>query len=359
MLQYMEADRALLAETDTEIVEFKAQMSLLRQKIAGSEDTRKLVQGRLQSYKYPVLSLPNEIVSEIFLHFIPPYPHPAHPVAEDSPAVLARVCRKWREIALATPSLWRAITMSSAISKSALLWAERSRSCLLSIDGCGSGPFIMLPRDRWEYLKLRLGRDGPDISAISFPHLRSLQLTAQQSQQSRHSFTLRDVPLLRSVSLDYANSATIDLPWAQLNVFHMSNTRLSKCMPILRNSPRLERCVLHFWVQGPSDNPDSDILLPQLQSLYLRPFSTSLEALLRNLVAPALLRLALAENLIPADSVIDTIQSFISKSECKLQELNISYATISEASYRIAFPSIDKISVYPGKAPDFSSLEAF
>ncbi|KAJ7719978.1 hypothetical protein B0H14DRAFT_2283183, partial [Mycena olivaceomarginata] len=57
-------------------------------------------------YSYPVLMLPNEITVEIFKHFLPVYPRCP---TLDSPT---RICRQWRKIALATPTLWQAISIS-------------------------------------------------------------------------------------------------------------------------------------------------------------------------------------------------------------------------------------------------------
>jgi hypothetical protein len=60
---------------------------------------------QFDTYKYPVLALPNDVVSEIFIHalFSLPAPIPAPP----SPTILAQICHKWRDIALSTPALWK------------------------------------------------------------------------------------------------------------------------------------------------------------------------------------------------------------------------------------------------------------
>ncbi|KAJ7187330.1 hypothetical protein C8R46DRAFT_1059491 [Mycena filopes] len=58
---------------------------------------------------YPVLTLPNEIVSEIFIRVLPPYPECPPWKGSLSPSLLTQICRKWREIALSTPELWRAM----------------------------------------------------------------------------------------------------------------------------------------------------------------------------------------------------------------------------------------------------------
>ncbi|KAJ7470992.1 hypothetical protein FB451DRAFT_324350 [Mycena latifolia] len=89
---------------------------------------------------YPVLTLPTEIVSEIFTHFVPVYPACPPLVGLLSPSTLGQVCRKWRQIAISTPSLWRAIRLDldNRINRPTQLrlldtWLERSRTSPLSI----------------------------------------------------------------------------------------------------------------------------------------------------------------------------------------------------------------------------------
>ncbi|KAF8146307.1 hypothetical protein K438DRAFT_1990938 [Mycena galopus ATCC 62051] len=58
---------------------------------------------------YPVLTLPPEIVGEIFTNWLPSYPDCPPPRGSLSPLFLGQICRQWRTIAFSTPSLWRAI----------------------------------------------------------------------------------------------------------------------------------------------------------------------------------------------------------------------------------------------------------
>ncbi|KAJ7705931.1 hypothetical protein B0H14DRAFT_2415857, partial [Mycena olivaceomarginata] len=53
----------------------------------------------------PVLTLPNEIISEIFVQFLPVYPLSSPSTGPFSPTLLTQICRRWREIALTTPLL--------------------------------------------------------------------------------------------------------------------------------------------------------------------------------------------------------------------------------------------------------------
>ncbi|KAJ6551414.1 hypothetical protein B0H19DRAFT_1157547 [Mycena capillaripes] len=93
---------------------------------------------------FPVSTLLNEIVTEIFLHFPPTYPLCPPLTGPLSPTSLTHVCRQWREIALATPALWRAIPFTDDndipwAQKTHMFkaWLSRSRHCLLSINIVG------------------------------------------------------------------------------------------------------------------------------------------------------------------------------------------------------------------------------
>ncbi|KAJ7439338.1 hypothetical protein FB451DRAFT_1302193 [Mycena latifolia] len=71
---------------------------------------------------YPVLTLPVEIVNEIFLHCVPSLPTPdgcswtwasesLPPGTNEAPLLLSSICSAWRTIALSTPSLWTSLRM--------------------------------------------------------------------------------------------------------------------------------------------------------------------------------------------------------------------------------------------------------
>ncbi|KAJ7629983.1 aspartic peptidase domain-containing protein [Mycena polygramma] len=98
------ADRARIADIDLQILELEASVNALKKE-------KTTVQRRLDAYTYPVLTLPNEITSEIFVHFLPVYPKAPPPIGPLSPHLLCQICQKWRDIALATPALWRAISL--------------------------------------------------------------------------------------------------------------------------------------------------------------------------------------------------------------------------------------------------------
>ncbi|KAJ7700321.1 hypothetical protein B0H17DRAFT_251208 [Mycena rosella] len=183
------ADRACV-----EVLE--AQILALQLAIGALQQEKDLVQGRLNAYKYPVLTLPNEIVSEIFVHFLPVYPQRSPLIGPRSPALLAQICRKWRDIALSTPALWRAVRLT--LKKKRRLeqqlrllesYLEHSGSCRLSIElwsnsGDAHSPTRELPfrqtlarhHARWEHLKLYTSTHSLSSIEGPLPLLRCLQI---------------------------------------------------------------------------------------------------------------------------------------------------------------------------------------
>ncbi|KAJ6601608.1 hypothetical protein B0H10DRAFT_1762067, partial [Mycena sp. CBHHK59/15] len=54
---------------------------------------------------YPILTLPNEITSQIFVHCLPTHGR-VRPSRQAVPLLLVHICRQWRDIALSTWELW-------------------------------------------------------------------------------------------------------------------------------------------------------------------------------------------------------------------------------------------------------------
>ncbi|KAJ7796355.1 hypothetical protein B0H14DRAFT_3887671 [Mycena olivaceomarginata] len=172
MIHTLAADRARIVDFDAQIQDLERSLSVLR-------NQRAVVQERLDSYKYPVLTLPNEIVCEIFIHFLPVYPSCPPLAGSRSPILLTHICAEWRKIALAFPTLWRAIEISKSYNDPTCVASalDRSGFCPLSIrvdelyidldDVRSVLAAILLHRARWEYLSLRLigdaDSDYPDI----------------------------------------------------------------------------------------------------------------------------------------------------------------------------------------------------
>ncbi|KAJ7181560.1 hypothetical protein C8R43DRAFT_941395 [Mycena crocata] len=338
MADAREADRARTTEIDIEIHELEDRIHLLRVE-------RDAIQEHLQAYKYPVLTLPAEITSEIFLQFIPPYPDPPPTSGNLSPNLLTHICRQWRHISFSIPTLWRAISLyiehpdnrEANIVKS---WLARSGSCPLSIRLIGEYHLPLLEcilaiiphRARWEYLHVS-GPDPDDITLLAGPTPLLRQLKLYTEGLFSHPIAFDEAPLLRSCNLDV--NVVTPLPLAR--------TFRSEWFPILRHTENLVHFAGAIYSGGSSDI-HSDLTLRRLESLVLMMvYETDDDPgtdYLDMLTLPALRRLQVADSCLGTDH-IGSLTSLISRSGCKLEQMCITGPrSVSRDSYRQSFPFI-------------------
>jgi hypothetical protein len=320
------------------------------------QSEKQLAQERLDSYTYPVLTLPNEIVGEIFVHVLPAYPLCPPLTGPDSPNSLAQICREWRNIALATPVLWRTISLSHRHKvhlylKLCDLWLSRLRCYpfFLSLDelAFSSSQAIdalsaLVPhRARWQDLCLHsLSPSRLNTIHGLMPLLRTLDLSlAKTADPFAPQVSIREVPLLRSHSAE-----RLILPWAQLTSLTLRCFYPRESVSVLQNTLNLVHCELGL-VDNHDDEEIPDIPLPALRSLMLR--GRSIPGHLETLIVPALRNLRLSDSFLPFGSIDTALTSFVSKSCWKLQDLCLTGSRsriVSQNPYRKAFP-LAKISV--------------
>ncbi|KAJ6589472.1 hypothetical protein B0H19DRAFT_1058482 [Mycena capillaripes] len=143
--------------------------------IAKLKHERKILRGHLASYIYSVLTLSNEIVSEIFFQTLDP--SNSSPSGPASSLFLGHVCRKWRDIALSTPCHWTAISLTitgiaAPDSRLRLLetWFSRSRELSFARQFVDA---IVPHQKRWQAPKLKISfRDLPRTQG-NLPCLRA------------------------------------------------------------------------------------------------------------------------------------------------------------------------------------------
>ncbi|KAK6978094.1 F-box domain-containing protein [Favolaschia claudopus] len=357
MLVSMNADREFVAEKDAQILELEKRILALKKSISALRAAKHVPQKRLDAYKYPILTLPNEIISEIFLHFLPPYPNPPPFVGRRSPFLLTHICHRWREIAITTPTLWRAIDLTvwrPRLDLAALtaLYVERARGCPLAFDTTELNEIssaLISYRSRWEHIKLhhssysnwRLMFAGP------MPRLRSLHILRlpSASDSSLVSFTLEHAPLLRNINMPIPDATRLPkLPWRQLTSLTLQSVRLHQLVSILQQSPDLIelRCYIHFQSNFPTSLSDIPPL-HRLTSLSLDyAFNPQDRDLLSFFTVPALETLEVPESLLGYDT-IESIKRFIAKSCCQITELRVKQADLLASSYKKEIPSIPSI----------------
>ncbi|KAJ7175185.1 hypothetical protein C8R43DRAFT_824335, partial [Mycena crocata] len=93
--------RAALLAVKTEIAQYENHIRKLRKEQQKLEDS-------LVSVVYPILTLPNEITSQIFTECLPA-DGLVRPSPRTAPLLVAQICRHWREVALATCELWSSV----------------------------------------------------------------------------------------------------------------------------------------------------------------------------------------------------------------------------------------------------------
>ncbi|KAJ7845753.1 hypothetical protein B0H13DRAFT_2363461 [Mycena leptocephala] len=335
------------------LAEIEAQIRNLELSLAELPAEKTLVQERST---YPVLTLPNEIVSEIFIHFLPLRPLCPPLTGLLSPTTLTQICRQWREVAQATPELWRAIPFAdNRIPLEEQLhicdiWLSRSRGYPLSIrinhdqplDGLDSLQKILsalVPHQaRWEDFTLHISVSNfPNLGA-PMPLLRFLDVALFDS----HFFEFHEAPLLRAACLDGIATSCGTLPWLQLTCLTLCYISIRECTSVLHKTTNLVHCTLS--VSGTSSSY-SDIVLPSLESLtFDRNGYMPATRYLTAFIVPALRSLEVPERSL-GPYPISSLQSFISKSGCRLQEVYLTgERTVTEDFYSVAFHSIPNFS---------------
>ncbi|KAJ7167826.1 hypothetical protein C8R46DRAFT_1094259 [Mycena filopes] len=211
----------------------------------------------------PVLALPPEITSEIFLHCLPPipelssYPKDA-PRSSRAPLLLLRVCRAWRDIAMSTPHLWAHLHLDLDMADSRVVtviidWFSRARSCPLSFSVRGwvgtnclgmalhhyAPQLTRLSLELTDTHFAQMERDGINWA---FPVLEDLGISFTYGLCELHHLKIfSDAPQLRQVWLtDGATPSTFLLPYDGLFKFTCYNLTQDECLTLVRAAPHLQ-----------------------------------------------------------------------------------------------------------------------
>lgn len=181
------------------ISELNARILALEKSLAVARCERENLQSQLDDHTFPIFTLPGEITSEIFINFLPIYPLCPPPTGLLSPTMLGQICHNWRDIALGTPQLWRAVEIQVDLGIRHLFsaqlnllntWLSRSQHCPLSLSvrslghSYEDGPSdlrrltdtIFRHSDHLEYMKLLIPFRDLYLDGIQgpFPLLRDL-----------------------------------------------------------------------------------------------------------------------------------------------------------------------------------------
>ncbi|KAJ7073844.1 hypothetical protein C8F01DRAFT_1271771, partial [Mycena amicta] len=347
-------DRARLIEVESEIQKLKEHLAALR-----SERTE--IRQRLDEYAYPVLTVPNEIITEIIMHYLPLYPDHPPLLGPGSPTYLLGICRLWRNVALHSPALWRSIRLRRSSNQHLELtkaWLQRSGGCLVSLcfnfeTSEAAGPEVansllqvaLAHHSRWEYIEfLYLAPHLLPLTCLLAPNLVQLQLhmalIAPNSISAQQTISLHNAELLRVVCLWGIPYGIISLPWNQLTSLVLRETTFTDATRILQTVQNLHSCKLYLKRTGEGIH----VHLPRLEFMSLiaahspaRLDDTDLGAF----TLPALRKLEIDEGV---NAAVEQLKSLISRSKCRLERLRIVRMWGTGPSlepYRTTFPLID------------------
>ncbi|TDL25289.1 hypothetical protein BD410DRAFT_634856 [Rickenella mellea] len=342
-----------------------------------------------------IASIPDDIVTDEYLSMFP------RPSVHQSPLVLGRVCRLWREISLKTPRLWCKIQLgdmkterdgyasphihySRDLGRDSVTlreWLRRSGNCPLSIGLCYEEfnesdidliretievamlytrrwkhvtSYLTPPLFSWEVVSSLLEGGNPLLECL---HILTDDIFAEERTTSfRHvkphitssmgdyaSTTLTGCHSLRSLLL---TSATITLEQFKLCVAHC---------PLLETIVVTVHNVLHLLTMT---NVNDTYALPHLTDLHIFSAGDSIGPFLHQISCPLLEKLVLAQ-ILEDDAILGTscphLGLFLRRSHPPLRYLDLTSIPMALDDFLDSFkevPSLKSLSLDDVEVPD-------
>ncbi|KAJ7186735.1 hypothetical protein C8R46DRAFT_278888 [Mycena filopes] len=318
---------------------------------------------------YPVLTLPFDVISQIFVYCLPPE-EDALPWRTEAPLLLAGICREWRDVALATHDLWNTMHLNlrphsvPKVDRLLDFWIPRAGNLPLSM----SLVFKIgnTETSRVDSLDRLIGRYSRRWTSIELhmPMSELLQLTPPVEQfvslynvvldcgrleggiRPRVATTFLDSPKLRDVHVFSNTVSRVVFPWGQLTTLRLDITTVGDCLKALRDVPNLVHLTASLWSEG---IPPHSVSLLRLETLKLPLSHNRGPELLQYLTLPALQRLELD---LQGQRQITYCISFLIRSACLLRQLSVRFGalwtTYDFARLFLALDSLEGLQV--GKA---------
>ncbi|KAG6880110.1 hypothetical protein C0992_005817 [Termitomyces sp. T32_za158] len=340
---------------------------------------------RLVNQALPVASLPNEILSTIFLLCHGTKLILTRATARPFEVVVSHVSTHWRSVALGTASLWSAInlhvtnqTRSHALERlSAQL--TRSAQCLLDIslhlsvsDGVSDILYHLVPHaERWFRVSISTDQGSKDdiyapFQPLSVPNLIHLSLRIGNSEENNDTprteypeisstIFLQGAPSLAFVRVAGKVVGNIYPPLATIRTFHVDAwpknlLNVAQLHSLLAALP----CLVHLSLTGLSIHLPRDplqttepTLLPSLRSLRIRGNATPCFRLLSLLSLPKLESLSL-QGVVTFDSVVIPSLHNLTLTSCDLSSVDLE-------SLPRSFPRVTTLGI-DDSTPDIYSL---
>ncbi|KAJ7185196.1 hypothetical protein C8R46DRAFT_1342521 [Mycena filopes] len=338
--------------------DLRRRLSTLDALITALSAERQKLQVVSDAVVYPILSLPTEITTEIFLHSCDSSPWSP----STGPLLLAQICHEWREIAIHTPALWQSVHFAARSSVELLqLWLGRSGDAPLDLvmHGWGTqiGPLIAASTSHshhWQDVKFILPFHlyaSIDLGNLPLPILRSIALDVFTSHSNDPPVTgvvaRVNAPMLYEAHLRMPTGVKVDLHWSQLTTLTLNAVDLTQCISTLRKCPDLVK--LSVSTSGPAPSHTEPVFLHALESLECNMTQGSI---LEHLTLPRLHALAFTHTVEPQNALI--LENCIRRSTCprvfsipchglELETLTTYLAAVSDSvsDLELALPPVD------------------
>ncbi|KAJ7822502.1 hypothetical protein B0H14DRAFT_2598533 [Mycena olivaceomarginata] len=243
------------------LTQINAQIALL-------EGEQKIIQKKLRSIIYPVLGLPFEVTSKIFVHCLPEDLEGSEPILgfprgkPPTPLLLSQICRAWRYVALQTPKIWAMfnISLDHWLRNSAPVASTRLEYWMDRAGVVTCVPYVA-QQIRHSYfigdiapINLGLRVHYRDLVTEQFqsalhrelPALETLQIKSEDPGTTIIN-AFEQAPKLRAVALDHLPPTLLLLPWSQLTHFRGEWCIGMDCYHVLRSAVSLVECKF-TWV---------------------------------------------------------------------------------------------------------------
>ncbi|KAJ7635295.1 hypothetical protein FB45DRAFT_911203 [Roridomyces roridus] len=284
---------------------------------------------------YPVLSLPPEITGDIFNHCVVPLSIPSSALA---PLLLTRICRAWRQIALASPRLWQSLEIPGSLPVTVLdTWLSRTGDVPLdflfhTLDHSDTLFESMLRRShQWRdvhFAILPMIFHRINNRDILLPNLREIHLDVCGLDMYPKTIRIRNAPLLREALV--TTQANFELPWRQLTSLTLAYKSLVECLGILACCPLLRHLDARPYTLGSAVTQPTLVTLAHLESCTS---SFSEHSLLEYLALPRLEQLTF-DCIGDRPEYVATLVAFMERSRCRLRELHMPSAGLMLDHFR-------------------------
>ncbi|RDB16889.1 hypothetical protein Hypma_002528 [Hypsizygus marmoreus] len=304
----------LIADTERTITLLDAEVDRIQPELDRLRNQRQSHVDLLRRYRTvvaPHRKLPIEMLQEIFINCsLDPVLIPIE--LDRAPWKLARVCSKWRHVALATPTLWSDIQVPHIYAMTSALKSARMMQRLFDYSGkspisldivfhysthsesdrdsvSGLTELLVAAAARLEHLSFYSNHISIhrlfSLPPGSMEKLRSLKMVDVALRAS--ASTLGTAPNLRQITFVDKFPSTIDnIPFPQLTHLTIVKTEMASGIAflILTLCRDLVQCTLHFrndnQLQTDLHSQDKPKILPRLEKLQLQVKNGSGVALL-------------------------------------------------------------------------------